>query len=208
MYVPPAFAEKRVEVLAAMMRAAPLANLVVWTGRGFEASPLPVLYDPEPAPFGTISGHIARGNPLAEADGASALAIFMGPDAYISPSFYPTKRETGRVVPTWNYITIHAEGRLHLYADPDSLLALVKKLTGHHESARAAPWAVEDAPADFIAAQLKGIVGFTLPLSRLEGKWKMSQNRPPVDRAGVVEGLAAEGCDTVAKIVAAHMPRG
>ncbi len=201
MYNPPAFREDRLEVLQAMMRAAPLANLIIAAGSGFEASPLPLLLDPEPAPLGTLSGHIARGNPLARGDGAMALAIFMGTDAYISPSFYPSKRETGRVVPTWNYVTIHAEGRLHFFDEPARLLTLVKRLTERHESGRATPWAVEDAPADFIAAQIKGIVGFTLTLTRLEGKWKMSQNRTPADRAGVVAGLSDAGRTDVAALI-------
>ena len=201
MYNPPMFREDRVDVLHASMRAAPLANLVIAAGDGFEASPLPLLIDPEPAPLGTLSGHIARGNPLARGDGAMALAIFMGPDAYVTPSWYATKRETGRVVPTWNYVTIHAEGRLHFFDEPARLLTLVKRLTERHESGRATPWAVEDAPADFIAAQLKGIIGFTLALTRLEGKWKMSQNRPAADRAGVVAGLSDAGRTDVAALI-------
>ncbi len=206
MYNPPAFREDRIDRLHAMMRAQPLANLVIAAGEGFEASPLPLLIDPEPAPLGTLSGHIARGNPLARGDGAMALAIFMGPDAYVTPSWYATKRETGRVVPTWNYVTIHAEGRLRFFDDPASLLALVKRLTARHEAGRAAPWAVEDAPADFIAAQLKGIVGFTLALTRLEGKWKMSQNRPPADRAGVIAGLGEAGRAEIASLIGGDQP--
>lgn len=207
MYNPPMFREDRVDVLHASMRAAPLANLVIAAGDGFEASPLPLLIDPEPAPLGTLSGHIARGNPLARGDGAMALAIFMGPDAYVTPSWYATKRETGRVVPTWNYVTIHAEGRLRFFDDPASLLALVKKLTGRHEAGRADPWSVEDAPADFIAAQLKGIIGFTLALTRLEGKWKMSQNRPAADRAGVIAGLRESGREDIAALIGADQPK-
>jgi transcriptional regulator len=203
MYNPLAFREDRVDVLHAAMGVAPLANLVIADGDGFEASPLPLLIDPEPAPFGTLSGHIARGNPLARGDGAMALAIFMGPEGYISPSFYPSKRETGRVVPTWNYVTIHAEGRLRFFDDPKALLALVKKLTERHEAGRVDPWAVEDAPAAFIAAQLKGIVGFTLTLTRLEGKWKMSQNRTAADRAGVVAGLCREEQKEITALISA-----
>ena len=207
MYNPPAFREDRVDVLHAAMRAAPLANLVIAAGSGFEASPLPLLVDPEPAPLGTLCGHIARGNPLARGDGAMALAIFMGPDSYISPAFYPSKRETGRVVPTWNYVTIQAEGRLRIFDDPVTLLALVRKLTARHEAGRAAPWAVEDAPAEFIAGQLKGILGFTLALTRLEGKWKMSQNRTAADRAGVVAGLRGAGREDIAALIGAEAPR-
>jgi transcriptional regulator len=202
MYNPPAFQENRLETLHAAIAAAPLANLIAYReGDGLLASPVPLMLDPEPAPFGTLIGHLARGNPLAAAEGAMALAIFMGPDAYITPSWYATKRATGRVVPTWNYVTLHAHGTLRFFDDPARLLALVRRLTERHERQRAAPWAVGDAPADFIAGQLKGIVGFVLPIERLEGKWKMSQNRPEEDRAGVVEGLKAEGRADVAALI-------
>jgi transcriptional regulator len=171
-----------------------------------EASHVPVLIDPEPAPFGTLRGHLARGNPQwqrAAAD-TDALAIFLGPNAYVSPSWYAAKRETGKVVPTWNYVAIHAYGRPRFYDDVTRLRAHVSSLTARHEAARAAPWAVTDAPEDFIQGLLKGIVGFEIPISRLEGKWKMSQNRPAKDRAGVVEGLRREGgSPEVADIVAA-----
>jgi transcriptional regulator len=173
-----------------------------------EASHVPMLLDPEPAPFGTLHGHIARSNPQwqrAPAEG-DALAIFLGPDAYISPSWYVTKRETGKVVPTWNYVAIHVYGPLRFFDDADRLLAHVTRLTERHEAGRATPWAVTDAPEDYIGEQLKRIVGFEMPITRLEGKWKMSQNRPARDRVGVVEGLVREGGPVeavVARIVAA-----
>ena len=177
------------------IRQAGLGTLVTLGPDGMEATHLPMLVDPEPAPFGTLKGHVARANPQwrrALGD-VQALAIFLGPDAYITPAWYETKRQTGKVVPTWNYVAIHAYGPLSFYEDADRLLALVTKLTETHEAGRAQPWAVSDAPKDFIAGMLKAIVGFELPIARLEGKWKMSQNRPPADRTGVVAGLTAEG---------------
>jgi transcriptional regulator len=130
-----------------------------------------------------------------------ALAIFQGPDAYITPSWYETKRQTGKVVPTWNYVAVHAYGTIGFFDAPDRLRDVVTRLTVRHEAERAEPWAVSDAPADFVEGMLKGIVGFELPIARLEGKWKMSQNRPAQDRAGVAAGLQAEGQDDVAELI-------
>jgi transcriptional regulator len=202
MYVPSHFAEDRKDVLHAAMRAAGLATLVTLTADGLIASHVPLLLDPDAGPYGTLVGHLARANPQATAAPiGEALAIYTGPDAYITPSWYATKREHGRVVPTWNYVAIHAYGTLEVFDDAARLHALVSRLTDHKEKPRAEPWAVTDAPERFIDGQLKGIVGFALPITRLQGKWKMSQNRPAEDRAGVVAGLAAEGEATVAGIV-------
>lgn len=208
MYVPPLFKEESVPVLHDAIRQSRLATLVTLSADGMEASHVPMLVDADPAPFGTLHGHIARSNPQwqrAAADG-HALAIFLGPDAYITPSWYPTKQATGKVVPTWNYVAIHAYGPVRFFDDADRLLAHVTKLTETHEALRAAPWAVTDAPSDYIRGQLNRIIGFEIPIARLEGKWKMSQNRPAPDRAGVVEGLVREGGPpeaVVARIVAA-----
>jgi transcriptional regulator len=195
LYVPPHFSEDSLPALHDAIRSARLGTLVTNGPEGLEASHVPMLLDPEPAPFGMLSGHIARANPqwLKASPDAPALAIFMGPDAYITPAWYATKRQTGKVVPTWNYVAIHASGALRFIEDADWLLALVTRLTRSHEGKRAEPWAVSDAPPDFIRSQIKGIVGFELSIAKLEGKWKMSQNRPAEDRAGVVEGLAREG---------------
>jgi len=171
------------------------------TPDGLIASHVPLLLDPDPAPYGTLIGHLARPNPQARGAIGEALAIFQGLDAYITPSWYATKRETGKVVPTWNYVAIHAAGPITFFDDPDRLLDVVTRLTEKQESGRAAPWAVSDAPADFVQGMLKGIVGFAIPLARLEGKWKMSQNRPAEDRAGVIAGLTAEGREEVAALV-------
>ena len=203
MYLPAAFREDRVDRLHAAIRASGLAALVTLTADGLIASHVPLLLDPDPAPYGSLIGHLARPNPQARGvtPGVQALAIFQGPDAYISPSHYETKRRTGQVVPTWNYVAVHAYGEITFFDDRDRLRDIVTRLTEHHESRRATPWAVSDAPAPYIEGMLKGIVGFVLPIARLEGKWKMSQNRPPEDRAGVVAGLTAEGRDDVASLI-------
>ncbi|NGM21181.1 FMN-binding negative transcriptional regulator [Roseomonas stagni] len=206
MYIPPAFRLDDLPGLHGTIRAAGLANLVTATAEGLVASPLPLFLDPEDGPFGTLHGHLARANPQWRTPAiGQAMAVFMGPDAYVSPSWYPSKQEHHRVVPTWNYVTVHAYGAAEFYEDPDRLLALVTRLTERHESPRPAPWAVFDAPADFIRGQLKGIVGLRLPIARLEGKRKLSQNRSAEDRAGVRTALAAS--DRPAdRAVAAAMP--
>lgn len=194
MYLPAHFAEDRVDVLHEAIRGSRVATLVSTGAGGLIASHVPLLLDPAPAPYGTLLGHLARGNPQCAAGGAEALALFLGPEAYVSPSWYATKRETGKVVPTWNYVAIHAYGTLRFFDDEERLLALVSRLTDHHEGRRDGDrWSVADAPPDYLRGQLKGIVGFELPIARLEGKWKMSQNRTAPDRAGAAAGLAREG---------------
>jgi transcriptional regulator len=202
-YLPPAFREDRLDVLHAIIRDAGLATLVTPTDGGLVASHVPLLLDPEPAPYGTLIGHLARPNPQGTSSqpDPEALAIFHGPEAYVTPNWYATKRETGKVVPTWNYVAVHAYGPLRLFHDPARLLEVVTRLTERHEAPRAEPWAVADAPPDFIAGMLRGIVGIEIPIARLEGKRKMSQNRPAADRAGVIAGLSAEGRDDVAALV-------
>ncbi len=203
MYVPPLFKEDRIDVLHAAIRRTGLATLVTLGNDGLIASHVPMLLDTEPAPYGTLLGHVARPNPQARGavPGVEALAIFQGPDAYITPSWYATKRENGKVVPTWNYVAIHAYGPVEFFDDKERLRAIVTRLTERQESTRAEPWAVTDAPADFTDVMLKGIVGFALPIVRLEGKWKMSQNRPAQDRAGVVDGLTEQGREEVAALI-------
>jgi transcriptional regulator len=208
MYLPPHFKEDRLGSLHEAIRQSGLATLVSLGADGLIASHVPMLLDPEPAPYGRLRGHVARANPHWRVPGSDtqSLAIFLGPDAYVSPAWYPTKRETGKVVPTWNYVAIHAYGRATFFDDPDRLLVIVTRLTQTHEGKRANPWAVGDAPADYIQGRLKAIVGFELPISRLEGKWKMSQNQPAENRTGTIEGLVKEGGATeaaVAKIMEA-----
>jgi transcriptional regulator len=200
MYLPSHFAETRVPVLHEAIERSGVATLVTSGPAGIEASHVPMLLNRDPAPLGTILGHIARDNPQWRS-GGEALAIFLGTDAYVSPSWYPTKKESGKVVPTWNYIAIHARGPIEWFDDEERLRAIVTRLTEKHEAKRADPWAVTDAPPDYVRAMLKAIVGFSIPLTRLEGKWKMSQNRPPADRKGVVDALRRDGRDDVADAV-------
>ncbi|MEJ0018553.1 MAG: FMN-binding negative transcriptional regulator [Acetobacteraceae bacterium] len=201
MYTPPLFREDRLDILHAAIRQAGLATLVTQGTDGLIASHVPVLLDPEPAPNGTLVGHLARPNPQAKGAVGEALVIFHGPDAYITPSWYATKRDGGKVVPTWNYVAIHAYGVPEFFDDAARLREVVTRLTERHETPRAEPWAVTDAPADFIDGMLRGIVGFSIPIARIEGKWKMSQNRPAADRAGVAEGLLADGEAEVAALI-------
>ena len=193
MYVPAHFEETRVEVIHRLIREHPLAVLVTLGSGGLNANHIPLEIDPEPAPFGTLRGHVARANPVwrDSSRDIETLAVFQGPQAYISPAWYQTKKETGKVVPTFNYIVAHAYGSLRIIEDEAWLRSFVERLTTRHESGRAEPWKVSDAPEDFIKTQLRAIVGLELPVSRLVGKWKVSQNRPAVDREGVVRGLGA-----------------
>jgi transcriptional regulator len=203
MYLPSHFAEPRVDVLHESIRQAGLATLVTTGPGGLDAVHLPLLLEPSPEPLGRLVGHIARANPQWQAapPESDALAIFLGPDAYVTPSWYATKRETGQVVPTWNYLAIHAHGRLRYFHDGERLLALVTRLTDRHEQPRPAPWKVADAPADYLGSMLKLIVGVEVTLTRLEGKWKASQNRNEADRRGVAEGLEGEGREAMARLV-------
>jgi transcriptional regulator len=209
MYLPAHFAEGRVPVLHEAIRGAGLASLVTSGPDGPEVSHVPLLLDTNDSPLGTLRGHLARANPhwrTASTD-QPALAVFLGPDAYVTPSWYPTKAQTGEVVPTWNYVAVHARGHLTFFEDPERLLALVGRLTEIHEAGRAAPWAVGDAPGPYVAKLLNAIVGFELRIDRLEGKWKASQNRSAEDRAGVAEGLVREGGEA-ATAMAALVRRG
>lgn len=193
MYVPPAFDPPSLDAVHALLNAGQLATLVTHGPAGLTASHLPMLFDPTVGERGVLLGHLARANPQADSGGMeAALAIFTGPDAYISPSWYPGKAVDGKVVPTWNYISVHVHGRLERIEAPDALHDLLTRLTDRHEAARPDPWRLTDAPPDYIARMLKGIVGLRLVITRIEGKWKLSQNRPPADRAGVMAGLGAD----------------
>jgi len=195
MYVPKAFREQRTDVLHGAMRDIGAAAIVGKGGDGLVATHAPIELDPEPAPLGTVRFHFARANPQAQAigDDQELLLIFQGPQGYVSPSWYPSKQLTGKVVPTWNYVAIHAYGKAEAIADPVKLRTHLAALTGRHESDSPRPWKIDDAPADFIDAMCRAIIGFEVRLDRIEGKWKMSQNRPPEDRAGVIDGLRARG---------------
>lgn len=193
MYTPSNFAINDLHDLQQQILDTRLAVLVTHGEQGLQASHLPLLLRPNQGPNGTLYGHFARANPQWKAlqDGAQALVIFAGAEAYVSPGFYPSKAEHGKVVPTWNYVAVHAYGTAEVFTDADRLRDLVSALTDRHEAGRNNPWKVADAPAEYIDAMLKAIVGFALPIERLEGKRKLSQNRSPADIAGVREGLAA-----------------
>jgi len=203
MYVPSHFVEDRVDVLHAVLREAGLATLVTLGADGLDASHIPLLLEPEPGPLGRLVGHVARANPQwrTTPDGSAALAIVLGPDAYVSPSWYPSKRETGRVVPTWNYVAIHAHGTVRFFQERERLLDVVARLTDRHEHLRPVHWKVTDAPPDYLDDMLKGIVGVELTIMRIEGKWKASQNKDEADRLGVEEGLRSEGEAAMASLV-------
>ena len=192
MYLPEHFAEQRVDLLHRLISEHPVGAMVVSTADGLEANHLPFELDAEPAPFGTLRGHVARANPVWHqfTRGVEALVIFHGPQAYISPSWYPSKEMTGEVVPTYNYLAVHGYGEIKIIHEREWLRALVTRLTDRFEANRAAPWRVSDAPAAFIDKQMGAIVGIEIPLTKLIGKWKVSQNRPAADRAGVVAGLS------------------
>jgi transcriptional regulator len=191
MYLPKHFEESRTEVLHDLIARHPFGTLVTLGADGLDANHLPFELVPGEGPLGTLRAHVARANPVwREASGdVDALAMFEGASAYISPSWYPAKQEHGKVVPTYNYIAVHAYGPLRIVDDPAWLLALVERLTGRHESSMDKPWKVSDAPRDYIDKMLAAIVGIEIPIARLQGKWKVSQNRSEADRAGVAEGL-------------------
>ncbi|MBD8596837.1 FMN-binding negative transcriptional regulator [Pseudomonas sp. W2Oct36] len=192
MYTPSYFKLEDLASLHRQIEATRLATLVTFDETGVQASHIPLLLEPTQGPHGTLYGHLAKANPQWKAleTGAQALLIFQGADAYISPSFYAAKAEHGKVVPTWNYLAVHAYGRADVFTDPARLLRIVTGLTDKHEASRAEPWAVSDAPADYIEKMLNGIVGFAIPVERLEGKRKLNQNRSAADIAGVSKGLA------------------
>jgi len=190
-YIPKHFAETDSAVLFALIRAHPLGAWVVSADGQLVVNHIPFLVDPARGEHGTLVGHVARANPVWRtlATAAPSVVIFQGPEAYISPSWYPAKREHGRVVPTWNYAVVHAHGQPRAIEDRDWLLQFVRNLTDAHEATQIAPWKVADAPADYIEKNLGAIVGIEIAISRLEGKWKTSQNHPVANRKGVVEGL-------------------
>ncbi|HVV95189.1 MAG TPA: FMN-binding negative transcriptional regulator [Hyphomicrobiales bacterium] len=209
MYIPADFREERLPVLHDFIAANGFAPVVTQGAEGLEASHLPWLIDRAAGPFGTLRAHLARANRHWRriADGADALVIFGGPNAYVSPSWYPSKAEHGRVVPTWNYIVVHVRGRARIVEDRAWLRDFLPALTARHEAGRPAPWAVSDAPADYVEDMMGAIVGIEVPITAIEGKWKLSQNRPVADRRGTAAGLAAEDASG-AQAVAAAMREG
>ncbi len=210
MYLPPHFAESRRDVLHAAIDAHPLSTLVSQTPReggvDVEADHLPLLLRPDVGEFGALHGHVARGNPLwrAHPPTAEVLAVFHGPAAYVSPGAYPAKKEHGRVVPTWNYIVVHARGRLRVMDDAAWKRRLLTDLTARHEQREATPWVMSDAPAEYIQQMVMGVVGIEIEIRALIGKWKLSQNHGTENRAGVIAQLAARD-DPAARELAARM---
>lgn len=202
MYLPAHFKEERPEVVRGLIADHPLGALVTLGPDGLNGNHIPFLHDPDPAPLGTLRAHVARSNPVwRELDrGAEALVIFQGPQVYVTPSWYPRKQQTGKVVPTWNYLVVHAYGPLRAIDDAEWLRGFVTRLTDRFESGRADPWKVTDAPADFIEATLKAIVGIEVPVTRIIGKWKVSQNQQPPERDGVARGLRAAGDANAARV--------
>lgn len=206
MYIPAIFREERLEPILEIISEHPLATLITLGPEGLVANHIPLIHSREPAPWGTLRGHMARPNtqwreyrPEVE-----ALAVFTGPQTYISPNWYPTKDQTGKVVPTWNYAVVHAYGRLESYTDPERLRSHLTELTATQEARFNDPWSINDAPSDFIDALLNSIVGIELKISRFEGKWKVSQNRTVQDREGVayaLENEPAESCPEMARLV-------
>lgn len=212
MYIPRSNEESRTDVLLDFMESHPFGTLVTAGADGLFVTHLPFVLDRSSGPLGTLQGHIARANAHHRQNRFSddALVIFLGPEAYITPSWYPAKQEHGRVVPTWNYVAVHAHGRLAFVDDADYLRAHLESLTARHEARMEHPWSVADAPAEYIEGLTKAVVGVQLEIVRLEGKWKMSQNRSDADIEGVIEGLG-RAQDPVARrvgeIVAERRPQ-
>jgi transcriptional regulator len=207
MYLPAHFEETRAELLHALMRAHPFATLVTLADGALYADHLPFEFDPALAPFGTLRCHVARSNPVWRSleQGVQPLVVFQGEHAYITPSWYPSKADTHKVVPTYNYMVVHAQGDARVVEDADWLRDLVTRLTQRFEAPREQPWAVADAPSDYIDTMLKAIVGIEIPLTRLSGKWKNSQNRSAADQAGVLRGLQAGGAQALAEALAQRL---
>jgi transcriptional regulator len=194
MYTPSSFKQEDIAVLREMMMRIGFVSLVTLTADGLVATQAPVLLDPDHGEHGMLRGHIARANPQWQtATEQEALAIFVGPNGYVSPRWYAAKQEHGKVVPTWNYVAVHAYGRVTFSDDRDLLLDIVTRLTEKHEAGFDHPWKVSDAPADYIEGMLKAIVAFEMPISRIEASWKLSQNRSEADRTGAMEGLRSQG---------------
>lgn len=194
MYQHPAFEETRIDVLHDLIRTFQFATLIVTTSNKIKANHLPLNLKTENSEKGILQGHIAKANPLWKYDNISSecLVIFQGPQAYITPSWYTSKQEHGKVVPTWNYAVVHARGKLKFIEDENWLREQITYLTDQNETQRPQPWAVTDAPEDFIKRQLRGIVGLEIEITELEGKWKMSQNKSENDRLGVFNGLRSD----------------
>lgn len=199
MYCPVQFDEQRPEVLQQLISEHPLATIVRQGAEGLVADHVPLLHVPASDGHGHLIGHVARANPLWQANpDEELLLVFQGPQAYISPNWYATKAEGGKVVPTWNYAVVHVHATLSPEHEPAAILDILTRLTTQHEATQPHPWQVADAPADFTRKLLDNIVGVRMQIRRIQGKWKVSQNQPEANRASVVSGLIGQGGDTSA----------
>lgn len=210
MYQPPLFREDRLDVMHALIRTHPFGLLVSAGAGGLLANAVPFVLDATASEKGTLRAHLARANPHWKeftGEGGDCLVVFQGPQAYVTPSWYATKRETGKVVPTWNYAMVQVRGRCVAHEDAAWLRPQVEALTDGQEASRADPWKVSDAPDDFVAMQLRAIVGLEIPIAAIEGKWKVSQNRPDADKRGVHAGFVEQG-ETKAAMAALVAERG
>lgn len=194
MHCPSIFREERLDVLHGLITANPLATLITCASGGLMANLVPFSLHSDGG-YGVLRTHLARSNGQLDAlrEVSEALVVFRGPECYVTPSWYPSKAEHGKAVPTWNFAMVQARGKPQVFDDVDWLRAQVVELTSNHERDREHPWKVSDAPDEYIAAQLKAIVGVEIPIDSIEGKWKISQNRLPLDRQGVIDGLKGEG---------------
>lgn len=211
MYIPPHFAEPRLEELHRIVRENALGMLVTTTAAGLDANHLPMLLDADRGSAGVLVAHVARANPLwrEACDGDEVLVVFRGAQGYLSPNWYPGKQETHRRVPTWGYEVVHAHGTIHVHDDARFVRGAVARLTRQHEADQPRPWKMGDAPADFLAEQVRNIVGIEVRITRLEGKRKLNQHHRPQDREGAIRGLEAQGHDALAQAMrgaALHTP--
>lgn len=204
MYVPAHFEETKIEMLHDLIVAHPLATLVTMTSNGINANHIPLHLVQEAGQYGTLQGHVARANPVWSdlVNNVEALVIFQGPSSYITPSWYPTKQEHGKVVPTWNYVTVHAYGALRVIDDPVWVKTQLESLTVQREALFDKPWAVSDAPVEFTDKMIGAIVGIEILITKLIGKWKVSQNQPTLNQAGVVQGLDSLGRSEATELAA------
>lgn len=207
MYLPKHFDAPSQAAMHAVMQARPLATVVTLSHSGLDANHIPLHFVKDSGPFGTLRGHVARANPMwKEFDkNTEALSIFHGPDSYITPAWYATKKTSGKVVPTWNYVVVRAYGHLCIREDESWLRSQLEALTDHNEAVKHEPWKITDAPHDYIENLTKAIVGFEIVITRLSGKWKVSQNQSEQNQVGVANGLKAEGhrdADWLAALIA------
>jgi transcriptional regulator len=206
MYQPAHFVEEDLPTLHSLIKAHPLGLLISADADDLQANPIPFLLDANVGERGVLRMHLARANPQWQhlAQGAKALAVFQGSDAYVTPSWYQSKKDHGKVVPTWNYVSVQVRGKVRIMDDPIWLHRQLTALTAGHELGRSDEWSINDAPADFIEMQKRAIVGVEMEIEDIVGKWKVSQNRPVADRSSVAAGLADDGNREMADLVRRH----